>query len=938
MRQTFFTSIADAAAFAELASSRGFEAYHACAVFKDDSSRKASNVAGAKCFWLDIDVGPKKLYTEHRAALAALFEFSQKLGWPTPSIVSSGGGWHAYWTLEELLPVPVWQAFANKLRDACQAHNMHADHGITIDVARILRPPGTRNYKRAEPAPVELKFAAAPVSVRALVAGLQPALPAAAPIVGTLPANLFGAVDNSKFTAKTSQTEVPSYAGQIVQGCKQLAYFRDVGGAVDEPLWYAHLCLLASCADGEKLAHDWSSGDERYSYEDTARKLEQGRRNSGPTTCERFQSLNPTGCAGCPHFGRVVSPIQLGRTQAAEPAAADGASPFTATSSGTEWDGVILPPPPSPFRRSLNGALITSHLNDEGVSEWVTVYKCPLFLDNIREHEQAGSMSLVFRHWLPKEGWLEINVPWTDRSQKAVINHMGSQKLNVPRARERDMLNFIEASIDEFQSHKRTAMEYAQFGWRNDFNEFVLGSELYTSGVKGGKPIGVTQELVSRAKQMRPYGTFEAWRSAAQPLFVHEQQGLMVVAGFASVLMRFVTEMTGIIIAAVSPEPRLGKTMGLVAARSIWGDDNAIDIATNDTANSRFRMLAVLNGLPSTWDDMRKSNDPEIIKQFVLSFSQGRDKNRLDKSGAMRSNISGWSSILLATSNISIAELVGHDGETAQQSRILEYRFQPMEGMKFSDGQNYERILRANRGHAGRRFVEALMLPGMVPWLQKAVPEYVREFEKQLARSDASFYATFLGCMKAAAEILNKTGMLEFSVDRLIIFAVESANAMGRMMEENKVNPIEVLTRFINDNWANALVVNEAFKPKHEASIRKLPGQKLFVRYELAPARIYIDRDAFKQWCRPRNIMFRDIVERLAKKGIVIEQQKRINLGAGTPFSAGGQIAAIEVDAAHTDLGNLREIEKEFGGVTALPNGKRILVPGRLREQVEGAS
>ncbi len=549
---------------------------------------------------------------------------------------------------------------------------------------------------------------------------------------------------------------------------------------------------------------------------------------------------------------------------------------------------------------------------EEGGSETVTVYKAPLFLESIRENELVGGMSLILKHWLPQEGWAEAVVPWNDRSQKTVINLMASQKINTPRATERLMLNYLETAIDDFQSRRKTEMEYASFGWRNDFSEFLLGTELYTVG---GKPrfVGVSGELLVRAKHTRAFGSYDAWRVAAQPLFAYEQQGLMVVAAFASPLMKFVNETASAIIAAVSPEPRLGKSMGVIAARSIWGDDGGIDIATNDTSNSRFRMLSVLNGLPATWDDMRKSNDPEVIKQFVLSFSQGRDKNRLDRAGALRANTSGWSSILLATSNISIAELVGHDGETAQQARILEYRFEKMEGIKFSDGMDWERGLRANRGTAGRRYVQALMLPGMVEWLRAAIPQYVAEFEKALGRSDASFYASMLGCIKAAGQILNKVGMLEFSVDRLITFAVEKAKQMAQVMAETQSTPPQTLTKFVNDNWMNALVVADAFRPHQEVVPRQEPRGKLLMRYEMNTKRLYIELDALRTWCRTKNIMFRDIQEKLGIAGVLVNSKKRINLGAGTNFAAGGQVYCWEVQADHPELGYVKLVEAEKG-------------------------
>lgn len=882
MHHEWFTSVDAAAAFAVQGSARGVEVYHACSSFQSPGSRKASNVHRIKALWLDLDVGEGKPYADDRTALAALLAFCSKVGLPTPTLVHSGGGWHAYWPLTEPVSVEDWLPQAQALKSLCAQHGLQADPVRTADAASILRPPGTYNYKSGSPRPVAVRHKGE------CFAGLvsAPQLGASSP-----PAGIFGAndVDNSKFTAKP--VEEPSSAAIASLSCRQLANFKLTGGRLAEPEWYASLCVLAHCTDGEQLAHEWSAGDERYNAGDTSRKLDHARRDSGPTTCIKFQQINPTHCVGCPHNGKIGSPIQLGR-QAPTPT--------------TPIQDVLLPNLPEPFEYGTNRSIFIKVPGEQpSTTERIMVYKAPLFLESMREHEVTGQTSLMLKHFLPFEGWQDVIIPWTDHSTKVVLNALGANKINIYGDGAKYIPLLIHKFIDQFQANRRTDMEYAQFGWRNDFKEFLLGNELYVPGAQA-RVIGTTPELLARARMMKAHGSFEGWRSAAQRLYVHPQQGLLVTAGFASILMKFVTELTGVIIAAVSPEPRLGKTMGLVAARTIWGDDNAVDIATNDTSNARFKMLAVLNGLPATWDDMRKSNDPEIIKQFVLSFSQGRDKNRLDRSGSLRANNSGWASLLLATSNISIAELVGHDGETAQQARILEYRFQKIDGIKFSDGMEYERILRANRGTAGRRFIQGLMQPGVVEWCRKAVPLAVAEYEQRLASQQASFYASALGCIKVAAILLNKLGMLEFSTDRVMDFAVECATGMTAMVADSREECTSILTRFINESWPNTLIVQDSFKPKTDVVPRHEPRAVLAVRYEINPGRVYIERMFLRKWCKKHNIMFHDLEKQLSARHILLATSRRLNLGAGTAFSGAGQTSVWDVDVRHEEMGNIR--------------------------------
>jgi hypothetical protein len=104
----------------------------------------------------------------------------------------------------------------------------------------------------------------------------------------------------------------PASASRIADQCRQLAQFRDTKGNIAEPLWYAGLCVLTRCVEGERIAHEWSSGPPGYSVTETQKKFAPALRDSGPTTCARFESLNPEGCKDCPHKGSIKSPIVLG--------------------------------------------------------------------------------------------------------------------------------------------------------------------------------------------------------------------------------------------------------------------------------------------------------------------------------------------------------------------------------------------------------------------------------------------------------------------------------------------------------------------------------------------------------------------------------------------------------------------------------------------------
>jgi hypothetical protein len=109
--------------------------------------RAAANALAVKSLWVDMDVGddPKK-YPTIEAALAAIILFREQVGLPPFSaIVLSGNGVHVYWISETPLTPTEWAPYAHGLKSLLLRHGVKCDSGLTTDVARILRVPGTSN-------------------------------------------------------------------------------------------------------------------------------------------------------------------------------------------------------------------------------------------------------------------------------------------------------------------------------------------------------------------------------------------------------------------------------------------------------------------------------------------------------------------------------------------------------------------------------------------------------------------------------------------------------------------------------------------------------------------------------------------------------------------------------------------------------------------------
>ena len=147
-----YTSIDTMASAVECFDNSGYSVYHACGSFQSEESRKAENAAQFRSFFLDLDCGLQKTnegkgFIDKAAACNALKDFCKKLGLPKPTIIDSGGGLHAYWTLQDDIEPDEWLSVATKLKQFTKFHKFAADDARTSDRASLLRPVKATNHK-----------------------------------------------------------------------------------------------------------------------------------------------------------------------------------------------------------------------------------------------------------------------------------------------------------------------------------------------------------------------------------------------------------------------------------------------------------------------------------------------------------------------------------------------------------------------------------------------------------------------------------------------------------------------------------------------------------------------------------------------------------------------------------------------------------------------
>lgn len=283
--------------------------------FRYATGRTQENAHLVQSLWLDWDVGKADdatSYSTQQDALDGLKHYVKVTGLPAPIVVSSGYGFHSYWPFTEAVSATDWEEVAKLQRRVTKHIGVKVDPACDKDCARVLRVPGSFNYKPGkDPKPVKVLVSKGDVR-RTPIARIKGILQ------NYLNDHGLGLDFNARpdwmknavggvLSGHQPQQYNKSFASVAVQHCNQLKEFSETGGA-SEPIWWANLGLLKHCEDGQQYAHEWSAKHHDYDEDQTNAKMAAWA--AGPTSCEKFKEINPKACHGCQQ--QCKSPISLG--------------------------------------------------------------------------------------------------------------------------------------------------------------------------------------------------------------------------------------------------------------------------------------------------------------------------------------------------------------------------------------------------------------------------------------------------------------------------------------------------------------------------------------------------------------------------------------------------------------------------------------------------
>lgn len=902
VRAAFFDDIADIEPNAALLDSGQVDTYFALSSFANrNGGRKAPNATYLRSFFLDLDCGTGKPYRDQAHAAQELAVFIQNTGLPSPTVVNSGGGIHVYWPLTEDIAASEWVKHAKLLKTLCREQNLHADPVVTADVSRILRIPGTNNYKTGAARGVQIVAQGIPSPLEAITSKLP------LPPIDLSAAKAFGMDEASRDLAggdypvcNFSKIVTLSLNGE--GGCAQIKKAYDEAKTLEEPLWRAVLSIANRCEDREIAIHDISKAHPEYTASATEAKAAETK---GPYTCEWYRDNNPSACQGCPH--QITSPIILGKiiqmatTNVVEVASAPNNVGYV-VETDLEGDAgglrilVEIPPLPYGYQRGAKGGVYVITKNKDDNEEPILLYDRDLYITerffDSDEHGDGDGEMVCMRLHMEHDGVRQFYSPVAELFTRDKLRDTLIKNGVVAYGKTLDgLMAYFASSIRQLQSKYAANKTRSQMGWTPDMTGFVVGELEYTpSGTKLAPPASGTRQL---APAFTPRGSLEEWKKMAD--FYNtpglESHALALMFGFGAPLLKFIggTVVKGAIVHLKSNASGSGKTTALMMANSIFGHPTELLMTKDDTYASKMHRLGMMNSIVYTVDEVTNSEDKEL-SDIAYGMTTGRARHRMEaNSNKMRTNHTSSCTITLTSSNASMVDKLAQLKSTAdgELRRVLEIEVPKISIMSKTEVDALFTLMAENYGVAGPIFIQYVIANRDSVLDMLITTQTQIDGELKLDQADR-FYSCILTCAFVGGAIAKKCNLWDIDIPRIYQYALG-------LVDENKLAQIasvgdpltvaqETLSAYILENVNNALVINSNVRGAIPQAPIVSPRGALRMRYEPDTKELFITSAEFRAFFTKKQVDVRESLRHLAEAGIVRNngraEVKRIGSGA----------------------------------------------------------
>ena len=571
--------------------------------------------------------------------------------------------------------------------------------------------------------------------------------------------------------------------------------------------------------------------------------------------------------------------------------------------------GKCSPRLPHPLPGDSGPSLCIESEDHQGRATKLEIVKEPFYLVAVQKSEVGKErFSYLFRHHLKHEGWRYVSFDANTIFGHNWIGTLAQSGITIHATKE--FHNYVRTAVSEFHAGAASGIRYDQFGWKNDDTAYFSGRFLYTPG--GKVLVQGSNEVQNRADYFgpqRPTASLTRWSEAANNMFGRDNLalGIGVLAAFASVLMRFaLTVDGGCVVHLFSTGSGKGKSWAMDAGISVWGSPRGCKLLTDYTDVSKSIVLGTMGNSPVFYDEI-DNKDPDAVRAFIRRYSDGSDRLRGTQDGGTKQLATSWRNILVTNSNYDLVERVDTGGPDAAGLRILQFLVEKADFCSKAEADDLKRRLEENAGTAGDKFLQYIVNPAVLPRVKEMVAKIQAELWSQTGLKDHYRYRVAgATCIIVAGLIVKHLDILDFDIERIRNYIVEQLTSPINAALISDANSAEVaqsrLSEFLGMHLGEVLTVPDRFKPgrgqEKMQPIGEPPRNRVSIRFEVQPLRLYISEPVLKGWCLKHGISYRDMITQLKLSQVVVDARKRMTLTAGTRL-VGAAGWAVEINAEH---------------------------------------
>ena len=898
VRQRFAETLDDLASQIERYKTKGVNVYVAPASF-EGYSRKAVDAVALRSFFVDLDVGDGKGYTDKALARVGLEDFISQQELPPPVVLDSGTGIHAYWLFEDNVPVGEWKPYAEKFKAKCIASGLRIDPVVTADAARIMRCPDTLNYKTDPPSPSKIltdeiyqysfeEFKSyldggivgqslpklnSPIEV---LQDTKDILMAAA---GGLDEDTLAILKRDNFERVFSVLATRSLEGE---GCGQVKYILENAETLPEPLWYAGLGLARRCEDWEEAIHLMSEDYKGYNRDYTIKKAEQAIKGAtGPHRCEKFNDLNPDICGNCPYNGKISTPLQL--AEQLRPVASVEETEDTTNSVGSQPNTKKVPVAPVfpkslfPFMQGAHGGVYYQPPPKKGKGGGATQADPILLIATDlfpvkRLYSKQDGECLLMAHITPRDPYMEFLLPMKDTySMESFKKIMAAHRVLAPASAVQHLMDYVIKWGQYLLTTTPAEQMRMQMGWTEDKDCFVIGnSEILPDGTERKAP--ASPFVRGLAKLLVPTGTAAAWREAADKLDRPEfnMHSFAMLCGLGSPLMCY-TSTSGVSVSYTGTSGG-AKTGALYAALSLFGNPKELSVF-DATENGMIGRYLGLHNLMLGCDEVT-NKDYKILSQLIHRVSHGKAKIRMQASVNAEREYEMFASLIgFFTGNEPIydklqAEKANPGGEIA---RLVEFMIpkSPLLEQDSKIGRDIFDTFRTNYGFAGPAFIRALFKVSNGE-REDMIAKWTDKFMEAFGQDSAyRFYENLIAATFTAGEIAVNAGIITLDLERVFKHVVGEMIKIRDKTVKFTVTDYEALIgEFLGEYHSGLLVMDDG-------KVLVEPRNALVGRVEVHNQVSYISKTSFRVFLAERHVSTREFEHALTGSKLLVECNKQ---------------------------------------------------------------